>query len=225
MRIKLLIADNSVLVREGFKALLNGVDQFDLVAETSNVNDLVELCQKHKPDVLIVDAFSLLISPLDLKTFKKTFKKIHVLAITQMLSKGELNAYLSNGVTSYLLKECDREEIIEAIIDTNKGNMFLCGKIAHVLNAPEEINPTPAYMKSVPCNGISVTEREADVIRYIAEGLSNKQIADKLFLSTHTVNTHRKNIMSKLGVNNTAGIVMYAVKNNLLDKNTLLFAN
>lgn len=225
MKIKLLIADNSVLIREGFKTLINDVNDFEIIAETDNTVDLVELCTKHKPDVLIIDTYSLLISPLDIRSFKKIFKKVNVLAITQMLSKAEMNAYLANGVTSYLLKECDKEEIIEAIKDTKKNNIFLCGKIVHVLNAPEEINPTPAYMKSISCDGISVTDREADVIRYISEGMSNKQIADKLFLSTHTVNTHRKNIMAKLGVNNTAGIVMYAVKNNLLDKNTLLFAN
>lgn len=80
-------------------------------------------------------------------------------------------------------------------------------------------------MQTVSCKGLVITEREADVIKHIAEGLSNKQIADKLFLSTHTVNTHRKNIMSKLGVNNTAGIVMYAVKNNLIEHNSLLFSN
>jgi DNA-binding NarL/FixJ family response regulator len=69
------------------------------------------------------------------------------------------------------------------------------------------------------CDGIPVTDREIDIIRSIAEGLSNKLIADKLSLSTHTVNTHRKNIMHKLGVNNTAGVVMFAVKNGLLETN------
>ena len=73
------------------------------------------------------------------------------------------------------------------------------------------------------CDGIPVTEREIDIIRGIAEGLSNKLIADKLNLSTHTVNTHRKNIMNKLGVNNTAGIVMFAVKNQLLETNFNLY--
>jgi DNA-binding NarL/FixJ family response regulator len=223
--IKLLIADNSILIREGLKTLLNDITNFDFVGSAENNKQLKEMNSILKPDVLIIDCYSLLTSNPELKALKKCNKKLQILAITQMISKQEISAYLNGEVTSYLLKECDKEEIIDAIHETQKGSRFLCGKIAHVLSAPEEIAPTPAYMKSVSCEGISVTEREADVIRYIAEGLSNKQIADKLFLSTHTVNTHRKNIMNKLGVNNTAGIVMYAVKNNLLERNALLFAN
>jgi DNA-binding NarL/FixJ family response regulator len=223
--IKLLIADTSILIREGLKSLLNDVSNFEFVGSVENSKQLKEMNSILKPDVLVIDCYSLLTSNTELKALKKCNKNLRILAITQLISKQEISAYLNGEVTSYLLKECDKQEIIDAVEETRKGNRFLCGKIAHVLSAPEEIAPTPAYMKSVSCDGITVTEREADVIRYIAEGLSNKQIADKLYLSTHTVNTHRKNIMNKLGVNNTAGIVMYAVKNNLLEKNTLLFAN
>ena len=79
-----------------------------------------------------------------------------------------------------------------------------------------EIKITPAYVKRISCEGLAVSEREVEIIKHIAFGLSNKQIADKLCISLHTVNTHRKNIMQKLHVNNTAGVVMFAVKNNLL---------
>lgn len=223
--IKLLIADNSVLVRTGLKALLADVSDFVFIGEAENNIELKEKNKLFKPDVLIVDCYSLLLSNTDLKALKKTNKDLQILAITQLLSKKDIASYLNGEVLSYLLKECDKEEIIEAIIATQNGNQFLCGKIAHVLTAPEEMTITPAYVKGVSCEGIQVTEREADVIKYISEGLSNKQIADKLCLSTHTVNTHRKNIMAKLGVNNTAGIVMYAVKNNLLEQNSFLFAN
>ncbi|HEY1038076.1 MAG TPA: response regulator transcription factor [Bacteroidia bacterium] len=223
--IKLLIADTSVIVRSGFKSLLSDTIGFDFVAEAENSNQLKENNRLFKPDVIVVDCFSLLISPTDLKSLKKANKKVQIMAITQLLSKSEINNYLNADVTSYLLKDCDKVEIIDALHSTQRGERFLCGKVAHVLTGAEEIAVTPAYIKNVSCEGIVVTDREADVIRYIAEGLSNKQIADKLCLSTHTVNTHRKNIMSKLGVNNTAGIVMYAVKNNLLEQNSFLFAN
>ena len=174
--IKLLIADNSVLVRVGFKALLSDVADFSFVAEAENALELKEINKTFKPDVLIVDTHSLILSNADLTLLKKANKKLQILAITQMLSKAEIENLLNGEVTSYLLKECDKQEIIDAIIETNKGERFLCGKIA-------------------------------------------------LCLSTHTVNTHRKNIMNKLGVNNTAGIVMYAVKNNILEHNPYLFSN
>jgi DNA-binding NarL/FixJ family response regulator len=88
-----------------------------------------------------------------------------------------------------------------------------------LLSASPEIVTNNSFIKSLGCDGIPVTDREIDIIRGIAEGLSNKLIADKLKLSTHTVNTHRKNIMNNLGVNNTAGVVMFAVKNQLLETN------
>jgi len=146
------------------------------------------------------------------------------LAITNFLGKAETNKALDLGVTSYLLKECDREELIEAIRKTNAGERFVCGKILDELLEKQEVLTKTPYIRAVNCKGINVTDREIDIIRCITEGLSNKQIADQLFLSTHTVNTHRKNIMNKLGVNNTAGVVMYAVKNNLLERNNFLFS-
>jgi len=87
------------------------------------------------------------------------------------------------------------------------------------LSASSEIKSSNSFIKSLSCDGFQVTNREVDIIQGIAEGLPNKLIAVKLNLSTHTVNTHRKNIMAKLGVKNTAGIVMFAVKNKLLETN------
>jgi len=121
-----------------------------------------------------------------------------------------------------LLKECEKAEIMEAINASIKGEKFVCGKILALLTAEKEIKTSNSYIKTLKCDGLTVTEREIEIIVEIALGLSNKQIADKLCLSTHTVNTHRKNIMLKLGVNNTAGIVMFAVKNQLLQTSFLM---
>jgi DNA-binding NarL/FixJ family response regulator len=222
--IKLLIADSSILVREGFRSLLAGVSDFSFVAETETAASLKEKIKLFKPDLLIFDFSSLFISAAEIKTIKKQFKNLKMLAITSVLPKQEIKSALDSGVTSYLLKDCDKEEIIEAIYKTQAGERFLCGKITEVLLAPQEVIVNPAYLKTISCEGFGITDREMDIIRLVAEGLSNKQIADKLFLSTHTVNTHRKNIMNKLGVNNTAGVVLFAVKNNILEPNNFLFS-
>ncbi|HWY35297.1 MAG TPA: response regulator transcription factor [Nitrosopumilaceae archaeon] len=222
--IKLLIADSSVLVRTGFRALLEDVKDFNFIAESDTADDLKLKIKKYKPQVLIIDFNSILFPISELKTIRKQDKELKILAITQLLGKAEMKFALENGVTSYLLKDCDKEEIKEAVYKTRDGERFLCGKVAEVLMADPEVSVTPAYLKTISCAGFGVTEREIDIVKLIAEGYSNKQIADKLCLSTHTVNTHRKNIMSKLGVNNTAGIVLYAVKNHLLEPNTFLFS-
>lgn len=212
---KLLVADNSFLVREGLKSLLQSMPAFELLEVTDN--NLLSACMRaNRPEVLVIDPVSFDISLDQMASLKAEFPGVHILAITNLLPKKDISNYLDKGVTGYLLKDCDREEIREAIECTRKGERFLCGKIADALLAEAEVQITPAYTKKLSCEGFVVSEREIEIIKLIALGLSNKQIADKLCLSLHTVNTHRKNILQKLKVNNTAGVVMFAVKNNLL---------
>lgn len=223
---KVLIADKNYLSRVGAELLISSLKGFELLPSViTDFDDLNTKIAVLNPDILILDFYSFNLSSADIKLLGRKKKNLKVLAITEALSKAEMNAALNSGVDSYLLKECDREEIIEAIIATLNNERFLCGKIASVLTAAPEIAESKAIIKTYSCEGFGVTEREIEIIKYIAEGLSNKQIADKLSLSTHTVNTHRKNIMNKLDVNNTAGIVMFAVKNQLLETNHFLFSN
>lgn len=222
--IKVLIADKNFLSRVGLELLVGELKGFELVPTVcGDKHDLISQLQLSKPHLLISDFTSLGIEADELKSIVKKFPKIKFLVITEMLSKNDLNKVMDSGVTSYLLKDCDKTEILEAVNSTIKSEKFICGKIVSFLTAAKEIKTTNSFIKSLGCDGMSVTEREIDIIRGIAEGLSNKLIADKLKLSTHTVNTHRKNIMSKLGVNNTAGVVMFAVKNQLLETNFSLF--
>ncbi|MBS1637599.1 MAG: response regulator transcription factor [Bacteroidetes bacterium] len=214
--ISVLIADKYYLSRVGLMSLLNESSNFnaDYTAE-SNFEALMETIRERNPKILVIDFQSFGLSAKHLAMITRKFKKLQILAITDYLTKTEMQAALDAGVRSYLLKECDKEEIIEALHATYNGERFLCGKVAYFLSSPETA-ATRAQMSQVSCEGLGITDREIDVIRLIAEGLSNKQIADKLCLSTHTVNTHRKNLMNKLQVNNTAGVLMFAVKNNLL---------
>jgi len=218
--IKVLIADKNFLSRIGLELLVNELKGFELVPSVCGEReDLVNQLSLSKPNLLIVDFFSLGITIDELQVLTEKFKKTRFLVITPMLSKADLLKVTKSGVTSYLLKECERTEILDAINSTIKSEKFICGKILAVLSASPEIMTSNSFIKTLSCEGLHVTDREIDIIRGIAEGLSNKLIADKLKLSTHTVNTHRKNIMSKLGVNNTAGVVMFAVKNQLLETN------
>jgi DNA-binding NarL/FixJ family response regulator len=202
-------------MREGLKSILRNMPNFK-IEEVGENTSLTEALANQEPQVLIIDPVSFSINDKKIAELKKQFGNLHILAITNMLSKAEISSYLDAGVTGYLLKDCDKAEICDAIENTHKGNRFLCGKIVDVLMSEAEIKVTPAYTKKLSCEGFVVSEREIEIIKLIALGFSNKQIADKICLSLHTVNTHRKNIMQKLKVNNTAGIVMFAVKNNLL---------
>jgi DNA-binding NarL/FixJ family response regulator len=215
--ISVLIADNNYLSRLGLYTLLSTSANFEVdYTEDENFENLVASIKKNKPKILVLDFQSLNFSSKQISLLTKTFKRLQVLAITDYMSRADMQSALDNGVRSYLLKECDKEEIIEALHATYNGERFLCGKVAYFLANSQDLEVMRPELERVSCQGLGITDRELDIIRLISEGLSNKLIADKLELSTHTVNTHRKNIMSKLSIPNTAGIVMFAVKNNLL---------
>jgi DNA-binding NarL/FixJ family response regulator len=130
---------------------------------------------------------------------------------------------LRAGVTSYIKKDCDVHEIVDSIRETAKGGRFFCGQILEAIRR-EAIDVNDLDIVELSCEPVVISDRELEVIKLIAEGYTNVEIAEKLFLSPHTVNTHRKNIMQKLGVNNTAAIVMYAVKSQLVSPNKFLFS-
>lgn len=215
--IAVLIADKNYLSRLGLFTLLSESSNFEVdYTDNDDFDSLVSLIKKNKPQILVLDFQSLNFTSKQIYTLTKTFKRLQVLAITDYMSRAEMQAALDMGVRSYLLKECDKDEIIEALHATHNGERFLCGKVAYFLSNTDEFKVIRPQLDKVSCQGLGITDRELDVIRLISEGLSNKLIADKLELSTHTINTHRKNIMAKLDIPNTAGIVMFAVKNNLL---------
>lgn len=215
--ISVLIADKYFLSRVGLMSLLNGASNFEAEQIVDdNFDQLLESIKKIKPRILVLDFQSMGFSTKQIGILTQKFRRLQILAITDYLSRAEMQAALDAGVRSYLLKECDEDEIIEALNATYNGERFLCGKVAYYLSSQGTEETIRPQLSQVSCEGLGITDREIDVIKLIAEGLSNKQIADKLCLSTHTVNTHRKNLMNKLKVNNTAGVLMFAVKNNLL---------
>lgn len=213
-----LIADKDFLTRTGLELLVGELKGFELVPSIcGDLNDLNYQISLSKPHLILVNFTSLGMSIADLNNLITLNKKVKFVVFSPMLSMAEFRSILNSKANALLLHECDKSEIMEAINASISKNKFICGKILSLISSEDEINKTNSYIKTLSCEGVAVSEREIDIIVEISLGLSNKQIADKLCLSPHTVNTHRKNIMQKLGVNNTAGIVMFAVKNKLLD--------
>lgn len=219
-KIKITIADSHFLSRKGLVVLLNENADFVLLAEALSTSDLINQSKFYKPDLIIIDYTSVNYSLEGLQQIVKNYPKAKLLAITQLQSNEIISKGLKIGITSHLLKDCDQDEIIEAIYKTSKGEKFICGKIANAL-----LNEKSTNIPEYSCQGMNISDREMEIITLIAEGYSNKEVADKLFLSTHTVTTHRKNIMNKLGVNNTAGLVLFAVRENLVSPNHFLFSS
>jgi len=220
--VKIVLADTNQLIRLGIRVLLNSELQCEIVGEAANSPELLEIIESFDVDVIIMDFTSSGFDIDDISVIKREFPTIGILAITPDQSAQVLVDALRSGITSYVKKDCSFPEILEAVKETHNDNKFFCGQILETIQEAN-LKLEDIELDSFSCEPVLISRRESEIITLIAEGNTNAQIAEKLFLSAHTINTHRKNIMSKLGVKNTAGIVMYAVKTNLISPNKFLF--
>ena len=220
--ITLVLADSNELIRIGLRTVFKGTD-FQIIGEVNNSQDLLSIIKSFEPDVVLIDytsdGFTIDVVP----AAKAISDKVKFIGITPLQTAQTLVHAVKSGVTSYIKKDCSLEEIKNAVIETSQNNAFFCGTILETIRL-EGINVDSIEEMDFNCDPVSLSEREREIITMIAEGMTNAIISEKLFLSKHTVNTHRKNIMAKLGVKNTAGIVMYAVKERYTSPNKYLFS-
>ena len=218
-----IIADGNDLIRIGLRTILAAERDISIVGEALNNEGLIAQIKSFGTSLVLIDYTS---SGFDIDVVPKILninKHVKFIAITPEQSAQTLVDALRSGVSSYVKKDCELAEIVNAVTETGHGNKFFCGQILETIQRAN-IDVNDLDFDSFTCEPVVLSERENEIIILIAEGLTNEQIAEQLFLSKHTINTHRKNIMSKLGVKNTAGIVMYAVKMNLISPNKFLFA-
>ena len=218
-----IIADSNDIMRLGLRTLLSNDKSISIVGEAHNNQELLDQIKSFGAAIVLIDFTS---AGFDINVITKVLqhdKKVRFVAITPDQSAQILVDALRSGVTSYVKKDCELSEILDAVNETKKGNRFFCGQLLEIIQRAN-IDIHDIDVDGFTCEAVILTERETEIIKLIAEGLTNGQIAELLFLSTHTINTHRKNIMGKLGVRNTAGIVMYAVKTELVHPNKFLFA-
>ena len=219
---KLIIADINELSKIGLRTILQE-DNIEIVGEANSSEELLELVKSFETDIILIDytaeGFNIDVVPAILNDYPK----VKFVAITPEQSALTIVHAIKSGIMSYVKKDCSLQEIKESVQETSKGNKFFCGQILEAIGRAN-IDVEDIDLMNFSCDPIVMTTREMEIIKLISEGYTNGQIADMLFLSSHTVGTHRKNIMQKLGVKNTAGIVMYAVKTNIISPNKFLFS-
>ncbi|MGB0423612.1 MAG: response regulator transcription factor [Flavobacteriales bacterium] len=223
MKVKAIIADGNQLTRLGLNAILQNYEDIEIIGEATQENQLLEMIDNFSPEVVVIDFLSPGFSIDTVPLMKANKTRTRCLAITTEQSGHTIVSALRAGIDSYIKKDCDIQEIVDAVRETGLGSKFFCGQILDTI-AKEQIDVEDLDLNQHSCEPVLLSEREMEVITLIAEGNTNMVIADKLFLSAHTITTHRKNIMQKLGVNNTAAIVMYAVKTGLVSPNKFLFS-
>jgi DNA-binding NarL/FixJ family response regulator len=222
MSVRTLLADHSELSLIGLRAILAEVPRVEVVGVARDAIEMEAQIVRLRPDVVLIDHTAEGFEASSIRSGLRRAKRTRFIAITPDPSPGALMSAIRAGVTSYVKKDCGVDEIIDAVLRTADGDKFFCGKILDTLRRAS-VDIDAFLTEPLSCEPVTLSERECEIIGLIAEGRSYTRIAEALNLSAHTVTTHRRNIMHKLGVNNTAAVVMYAVKNGLVSPNKFLF--
>ncbi|HEY0978953.1 MAG TPA: response regulator transcription factor [Flavobacteriales bacterium] len=222
MKLRTLIADSGQLALIGLRTVLADVPRIELVGEAHDSIELQAQLVRCKPDVVLIDHTADGFDAAAIRDGIRRSKRTRFVAITPDPSTLAITSALRAGVMGYIKKDCDVAEIIDAVLSTGDGEKFFCGKILETIQRTA-LDVQGIIDAPLSCSPVTLSEREYEIIGLIAEGHSYTRIAERLHLSAHTVTTHRKNIMQKLGVNNTAAVVLFAVKNGLVSPNRFLF--
>ncbi|MDP3360105.1 MAG: response regulator transcription factor [Lutibacter sp.] len=205
MVIKVFIVDDHYMVLEGIRSLLQNEKSIEWMGHAMNAASCMAFLQQQQPDVILMDINLPDMSGIDLcKEVKMKYPSIHIIGLSSFNQQSFIQKMLENGATGYLLKNATREELVYAIETVIEGEIFLSDEVELTVQKNED--------SKVPI----ITRREMEVLLLIADGLTNNEIAIKLFISTTTVDTHRKNLLAKFEVKNTASLIRMAAQIQLI---------
>jgi len=206
--ITVFIVDDHPVVVEGLKSVIEKLAHLEVTGTAGNAVDTIALLKKQHADVLLLDINLPDVSGVELcKKIRKEFPEIKILGISTFNDRSYISRMIENGASGYLVKSASADEIAEAIASVMAGKLYMSLSMEHLLR-PLSVIPKDALP--------ALTKREKEVLQHIAEGLTNNQIAEKLFVSSSTVDTHRKNMLTKLRANNTAALIRLAVEHGLI---------
>ncbi|MCK5169663.1 MAG: response regulator transcription factor [Bacteroidales bacterium] len=208
---KIILVDDHKLFRDGLKLLLNNSGKVDVVAEASNGIEFLEIIEICQDAIVFMDIQMPEMNGIE--ATKQVLEKYPDLRIIALTMFGEDEYYfqmIEAGVKGFLLKNTDIDEVLEAIEIVAKGENCFSQELLY------NIVRNLSHAKRTDYNDPNLSEREIEILQLICEGLSNQEIADKLFISKRTVDKHRSNILDKTGANNTASLVMYSIKNGII---------
>ena len=212
MSIRILLADDHKITRQGLRSLLDENDDMEVLAEAENGRDAIELARKLNPDVIIMD-----VSMPDLNGVEATRQIIQdnhdvkVIALSMHSDTLFVSEMLKSGASGYLLKDCAFQELEQAIRTVTDGKAYLSPSISGVVVEDYLHRLSKADMSTSEV----LTDREREVLQLIAEGQSTKRVALKLHISAKTVETHRRQIMNKLDMHTVAELTKYAIRKGL----------
>lgn len=209
--IRLHIVDDHQMMIDGLRALLGDEPAFKIIAESNNGRVALTKIETEQPDVLLTDISMPEMNGLDLtKAVKEKFPSVKIIALSMFGERNTISEMLQAGINGYIVKNTGKQELVQAINKVASGGMFFSDEVsAEMMKAIA--NPAPKE------EIISLTPREIEIVKLIAKEFSNLKIADTLFISERTVETHRKNIFRKTNTKSVVGLIKYAIEKKMLD--------
>ena len=202
--IKVFIVDDHYIVIEGIRSLLQNEKDIEWLGHAMNASSCMAFLQQQRPDVILMDINLPDTSGIDLcKEVKHKYSKVNIIGLSTFNQQSFIRKMMDNGASGYVLKNATQEELLEAIDAVMSGKTYYS----------YEVSQTLANDKS---SSILITRREKEVLLLITEGLTNAEIAEKLFISVTTVDTHRKNLLAKFEARNIASLIAAAMKMQLI---------
>lgn len=210
--INILLAEDHVIVRDGMNAILSTETDFTVVGEASNGEEALALLQNGlKPDVVLTDINMPELDGLELaEKLREEFPQVKVAILTMVEDESTLQLAFDHGAAGYIIKTVCRQELAFAIRHIAKGNHYISADLACKL-IRQASSPQPTALK------IDLSLRESEILKLVAAGMTNNQIADKLFTSRRTVEGHRQKLLNKTRTKNTASLIHFAIQHKLLE--------
>jgi two-component system, NarL family, response regulator NreC len=214
-KIRVLLADDHTLIRSGIATLLQSNKDFIVVGEAEDGEQAVRKTGELRPTVVVMDLSMPKLSGIEAtKQIKKKYPEVNVLVLTMHENEEYVYQILKSGAAGYVLKSAGKEELISAIRAAAKGEKFFSPRISQLM-AEGYVRRVEQVTTEIEPGDVPLTRREREVLILVVDGLTNQQIADQLFISPRTVDTHRTNIMQKLNIHDLANLVRYAIEHGI----------
>ena len=208
---KILLVDDHRIVRQGIKLILEGEAGLEVVGEANDAADAVAKADELTPDVIVIDIHLAVAEGLDAsRRILDARPSTKIVILSAEIAPETVNQALQSGVSGYVLKEAAVEELIRAIQTVMEGRFYLCPATTTVLIRANSFTTQPSVAPDL-------SNREKELIRFIATGLRNKEIAEKIGLSIKSVEANRSRLMTKIGCNSAAALVRYAVREGIAE--------
>jgi two-component system response regulator NreC len=213
-RVTVMIADDHPLVRSGLRILLERGGEFEVIAEASNGDEAIDLAVRHKPDVILLDVgMPRLNGPDAARSILEKLPKTRIVMLSMHSDEAYVLRALKAGARGYLLKVSPEADVLEAVRAVAAGKTYFSPSIKKLLVEEYVIE---AQRRGVEDSYDLLSRREKEILQVLASGKTNREIADLLFISITTVETHRNNIFQKLNLHSLAELILYAVRKGLV---------